>query len=129
MEAFKMSKKILIVEDEPDPRKYLEVLLKENGFDTFCAEDGIQAMGKVKELKPDVILLDILMPRETGIKFYRDLSKDAKYSKIPVIVCSGAIQYKPLFELNRQALPKPFAFVEKPIDKEELLAKIKKLIG
>jgi CheY-like chemotaxis protein len=124
-----MSKKILIVEDEPDPRKYLEVLLKEHGFDTFCAEDGIQAMDKVKELEPDAILLDILMPRETGIKFYRDLSKDDEYSKIPVIVCSGATQYKPLFELNRQALPKPFAFVEKPIDKELLIEKLKEAVG
>lgn len=123
-----MSKKILIVEDEPDPRKYLEILLKESGFDTFCAEDGIQAMEKVKELNPDAIILDILMPRETGIKFYRDLVKDKTYSQIPVIVCSGATQYKPLFELDRQALPKPFAFVEKPIDKEFLISKVKEAV-
>ena len=50
-----MAKTILIVEDEPDPRKYLEILLKESGFETFCAEDGLQAMSKVKELQPDAI--------------------------------------------------------------------------
>ena len=124
-----MSKKILIVEDEPDPRKYLEILLNEYDFETHIAEDGIQAMAKVKELNPDAILLDILMPRETGIKFYRDLVKDETYSKIPVIVVSGDTQYKPLFELNRQALPKPFAFVEKPIDKELLIAKINEAVA
>ena len=124
-----MSKTILIVEDEPDPRKYLEILLKESGFNTYCAEDGLQAMDKVKELKPDAILLDLLMPRETGIKFYRDLMKDETYSKIPVIVCSGATQYKPLFQLNRQALPKPYAFVEKPIDKELLIEKLKEAVA
>ena len=124
-----MAKTILIVEDEPDPRKYLEILLKESGFDTFCAEDGLQAMMKVKELKPDAILLDILMPRETGIKFYRDLMKDDVYSKIPVIVCSGATQYKPLFQLNRQALPKPYAFVEKPIDKDLLITKLNEAVA
>lgn len=124
-----MSKKILIVEDEEDPRKYLELLLKENGFDTVMAEDGLEAMSRVKEHKPDAILLDILMPRETGIKFYRDLKKDPQYSKIPVIVVSGATQYEPLFQLDRKALPKPFAFVEKPINKDDLVAKVKEAVA
>jgi len=123
-----MTKKVLIVEDEKDPRRFLEILLQENGFDTYTAEDGIIAMEIVKKSKPDAILLDILMPRETGIKFYRDLVKDEIYVKIPVIVCSGATQYKPLFELDRRALPKPFAFIEKPIDKDNLIKKLKEAV-
>jgi CheY-like chemotaxis protein len=124
-----MPKKILIVEDENDPRVYLDTLLKENGYTTLTAEDGLKAAGKVKEFMPDVILLDILMPEETGVKFYRDLKKDKELQNIPVIICSGATQYKPLFDLNRQALPKPFGFIEKPVDRDELLKKITEALG
>jgi two-component system phosphate regulon response regulator PhoB len=123
-----MPKKILIVEDEKDPRRFLEILLQENGYYTLSAEDGIEAMENVKSHQPDVIILDILMPKETGIKFFRDLMKDKNHSKIPVIVCSGATQYKPLFKLDRPAFPKPFGFVEKPIDKNNLLAKIREAV-
>jgi CheY-like chemotaxis protein len=124
-----MPKKILIVEDENDPRVYLDTLLKENGYTTLTAEDGEKAAAKVKDFMPDVILLDILMPAETGVKFYRDLKKDKALGKIPVIICSGATQYKPLFDLDRHALPKPFGFIEKPVDRDELLAKITEALG
>lgn len=124
-----MAKKILIVEDEEDPRVYLETLLQENGYETAAAEDGVKASAKLGKFGPDVILLDILMPEESGIKFYRDLKKDAKHRDVPVIIVSGATQYKPLFDLDRHALPTPFGFVEKPIDREELLQKIKQALG
>jgi len=124
-----MAKKILIVEDEEDPRVYLETLLKESGYETAVAEDGIKASAKLAQFNPDLVLLDILMPEESGIKFYRDLKKDSKRRDVPVIVVSGATQYKPLFDLDRHALPKPFGFVEKPIDREELLKKIKQALG
>jgi len=110
-----MAKKILIVEDEEDPRVYLETLLKENGYETAVAADGVKATATVKTFKPDLILLDVLMPEETGIKFYMDLVKEPDLSKIPVIVVSGATQYKSLFNLNRPILPRPVGFVEKPM--------------
>ncbi len=124
-----MSKKVLIVEDEEDPRVYLETLMRENGFEIASAPDGVKGFEKAKEFEPDVILLDILMPEETGVKCYRDLKKDSAMKDIPVIICSGATQYKPLFDLDRNALPKPFGFVEKPVDREVLLAKIKEAVG
>jgi len=123
-----MAKKILIVEDEEDPRVYLETLLKENGYETAVAADGVKATATVKTFKPDLILLDVLMPEETGIKFYMDLVKEPDLSKIPVIVVSGATQYKSLFNLNRPILPRPVGFVEKPIDRELLLSKIKETL-
>lgn len=123
-----MAKKILIVEDEEDPRVYLETLLKENGYETATAVDGVKAFAAVKTFKPDLILLDVLMPEETGIKFYMDMVKESEMEKIPVIVVSGATQYKSLFNLNRPILPRPVGFVEKPIDRELLLAKIKETL-
>ena len=124
-----MAKKILIVDDESDPREYLRVLFQDNGYETDVAMDGDEAMPKVKEFKPDLITLDIIMPNESGQKFYRELCKDPKLGKIPVIFCSGVTRYKELFARAHKTMPKPFAFIEKPIDKELLLAKVKEAIG
>ena len=124
-----MAKKILIVDDENDPREYLKVLFEENGYETDMATDGDEAMPKVREFKPDLISLDIIMPRETGQKFYRQLCKDPEYGKTPVIICSGVTRYKELFSRDYATMPKPAAFIEKPIDKDELLKKVKELIG
>jgi CheY-like chemotaxis protein len=124
-----MAKKILIVDDESDPRTYLEMLFKEYGYDTATADDGDIAFEMVKEIKPDLITLDIIMPRETGVKFYRNLHKDETLSKIPVIICSGVTRYKELFSRDHKTMPKPFAFIEKPIDKIILLERVKEAIG
>jgi DNA-binding response OmpR family regulator len=124
-----MAKKILIVDDENDPRVYLETLFKENGYQTAVAFDGDEALPKVKDFKPDLITLDIIMPHETGVKFYRELQKDATYAGIPVIILSGVTRYKELFARDHATMPKPFAFIEKPINRDELLEKVKQAIG
>jgi twitching motility two-component system response regulator PilH len=124
-----LAKKILIVDDEADIRTYLEVLFQEAGYETETADDGVTAMPKVKQFKPDLISLDIIMDEETGQKFYRDLAKDPEMSKIPVIICSGVPRYKELFSRSYRTMPKPFAFIEKPIDKDLMLQKVKEAIG
>lgn len=124
-----MVKRILIVDDEADVRTYLEVLFQENGYETAVAADGDEAMPKVHEFKPDLISLDIIMPHESGQKFYRELVKDAEFGETPVIICSGVTRYKELFSRDHKTMPKPFAFIEKPIDKGELLGKVKEAIG
>lgn len=124
-----MAKKILIVDDENDPREYLKVLFEQSGYETAIATDGDEAMPKVKEFRPDLISLDIIMPRETGQKFYRQLCKDPEFGKTPVIICSGVTRYKELFSRDHATMPKPAAFIEKPIDKDALLKKVKELIG
>jgi CheY-like chemotaxis protein len=86
-------------------------------------------MPLTKKFKPDLISLDIIMPRETGQKFYRELVKDPDFSKTPVIILSGVTRYKELFARDHKTMPKPFAFVEKPIDKDELLGKVKDALG
>ena len=124
-----MAKKILIVDDEEDPRVYLDVLFKEHGYETDFAADGDEAMPKVREFHPDLITLDIIMPHESGQKFYRALCKDPELKRIPVIICSGVTRYKELFSRDYATMPKPFAFVEKPIDKTALLQKVKEALG
>jgi CheY-like chemotaxis protein len=124
-----MAKKILVVDDEQDQRTYLETLFAENGYETATATDGDEALPKAREFNPDLITLDIIMPRETGVKFYRQLHKDPQLSKIPVIILSGVTRYKELFARDHATMPKPLAFIEKPIDRDALLTAIKDAIG
>jgi twitching motility two-component system response regulator PilH len=129
MEDDDVPKKIMIVDDEEDPRTYLETLFRDNGYETATVNDGDEAWPKVQEYKPDLITLDIIMARETGVKFYRKLCKDAELSKIPVVICSGVTRYKELFGRDHLTMTKPLAFVEKPIDTEVLLKIVKDAIG
>ena len=124
-----VAKKILIVDDEEDPRTYLEALFQENGYETQTAADGVVALPIAREFKPDLIVLDIIMPRETGVKFYRQVCKDPDLKSVPVIICSGVTRYKDLFARDHATMPKPLAFVEKPVDTKLLLTTVKNAIG
>jgi len=117
-----MAKKILIIDDEADIRKFLETVMTENGYRPISASDGDTGFDLAKGERPDAITLDIIMPRETGVKFYRKLVKDPVLKDIPVIVLSGVTRYKDLFGRDHATMPRPFAFVEKPINPPELIA-------
>jgi CheY-like chemotaxis protein len=114
-------KKILIVDDEPDIVTYLIALFKDNGYDTISAENGFEALNILKKEKPDLITLDLQMPKNTGTDFYRKIRHNKEYKSIPVIVISG-IAGKHL------AVPKPVAFFDKPFDKEKLLKKVNEVL-
>jgi len=124
-----MAKKVLIIDDEADIRTFLETLLKENGFETTTASDGDKGWETVQKVRPDVITLDIIMPHETGVKFYRRLLKDPELADIPVIVLSGVTRYKELFARDHKTMSKPFAFVEKPIQPAELVEKVNEAVA
>jgi len=124
-----MAKKVLIVDDEQDVLTYLRTLFQDNGYETAEAVDGKEAMEQVKAFQPDLITLDIIMPNQSGVGFYRALKKDDTLQKIPVIVLSGVAQYKAFFARDHHTVPKPDAFVEKPFDKNELLTLVRQLIG
>jgi len=124
-----MAKKILIVDDEQDVLTYLRTLFQDNGYETAEAGDGKQAMDQVQTFHPNLITLDIIMPNQSGVGFYRALKKDNTLQKIPVIVLSGVGQYKAFFARDHYTVPKPDAFVEKPFNKDELLSLVRQLIG
>jgi len=121
----KMARKVLIIDDEEDVRTYLNSLLTNNGYETEMATDGEEGFGKVSEFHPDAVILDIIMPNQSGVGFYRKLKKSEEYKNIPVIVLTGVTAYKDFFARDRGGLPKPEEFVEKPFSTEELLARSK----
>ena len=127
-------KKILVLDDEPDVVTYLETLLRDNGYDTVSARDGREGMEKTLSEKPDLITLDISMPEQSGVRFYRELKDSPDLASIPVVVVTAVTGYggKPedvqKFISSRKHVPPPEGFVAKPIDREELLEKIKTLL-
>jgi CheY-like chemotaxis protein len=130
-----MEKKVLIVDDDVDVRTFASNVVEDSGYKPEIAKDGEEAIGKVKKEKPALIILDILMPKESGIKMYRALKTDSQFSDIPVIVLSGIAKrtflrsQKALDEFGDQPVPEPEAYLEKPVEPEELGVMVKKLLS
>ena len=127
-------KKVLIVDDDVDIRKVVSKLVEKSGYLSIEAKNGVEGMGKVREDKPDLIILDILMPKESGIRMYRELKTEEALKDIPVIVLS-AIPKKSFFrsqkvldEFAGESVPEPEAYIEKPEEPEELIALMKKIL-
>ena len=133
---------VLVVDDDPDEIAYLSAILDDHQMKTMSASDGKEAMRKVKETKPDIILLDLMMPKQSGLGFFNELKKKDEYKNIPVIVVSGATKvtgvdmksyiYDKEFAERKQKVVgidvKPEAYVEKPVDPEKLIAAIQKFL-
>jgi two-component system alkaline phosphatase synthesis response regulator PhoP len=123
-------KTILVVDDEEDVRKFLSVALVEAGFNVVTADDGLEALAKVKESKPDLISLDLVMPKHSGAKFYHNLQKDKSWSKIPIIIVTGhARDDLGKADLKDLTMSGPGIYLEKPVKPTNYIAAIKKLLG
>ncbi|HUV59199.1 MAG TPA: response regulator [Desulfatiglandales bacterium] len=130
-----MAKKVLNVEDDADTRTFVSTVLEENGYIPIMAIDGAEGMKKVKEERPDLIILDILMPRESGIKMYHELKLDPNLKDIPVVMLSGVSKrtflrsQAALTEFGEETVPEPQAYLEKPVEPEDLAETLKKILG
>ncbi len=87
-----MSKKVLIIEDEEILLELLEKKLVQEGYDVKVAKDGVEGLEKIEERKPDIILLDIVMPRMGGFEVMKELQKKEEFSDIPIIIISNSGQ-------------------------------------
>jgi CheY-like chemotaxis protein len=114
-----MKKKILIVDDEPEQIEFAAMVMQENGYIPISASDGEEGMKKVHTEKPDLILLDILMPEKGGLGMYRDLKQNEKTRNIPVVIVTGVARGGDFYErMIRQDenLPPPDGYVEKSMN-------------
>jgi len=115
---------ILVVDDSPTDRAYLTDLLSKNGFKVSTAESAEDCMAKVKQLRPDLVLMDVIMPGQNGFQATRALSKDETTKDIPVILCTSKGQETDKVWGMRQGAKD---YVVKPVNAAELLGKIKAL--
>ena len=126
------AKKILIVDDEPDVVAYLTAVLESNGYRSYSASDIKTAMEVVKKIRPDLICLDIVMPKETGISFYIKLQKENEFKSIPVMIISGIIESEKFnfrSYVKDESIPSPACYMEKPIDIKNFIWNIEQMTG
>jgi len=114
-------KKILVVDDEPDVLVYLTTLFEDNGYETISAEDGEQCLEVAKSEKPDLITLDLIMPKQSGVRSYRYLKKDPDLKDIPVIIITAMGESMEDYLHKLKGFPDPDGFSNKPIDSKELI--------
>ena len=119
-------KRILVVDDEPDVRNFLAACLEDAGFIVETAVDGIDALEKVDAFSPDLMTLDMVMPRMPGIKVIRELRKRKKWAKLPIIIITaharddmGSEQIKEFMALTSNVRPK--MILDKPISTTNLI--------
>ncbi len=114
-------KKILIVDDSPTERYVLNDLLTKAGYEVVSCDNGDDAIVKAKQARPDLILMDVVMPGLNGFQATRAISRDAATKHIPIVLCTSKCQESDKIWGMRQGARD---YVVKPVDKSELLAKI-----
>ena len=130
-----MGKKVLVVDDDPDVRMFNVTVVEEAGHTAIEAENGEEGLKLVKEEKPDLVILDVLMPRQSGIRLYRELRTDSKMAGTHIIMLSGIAKrtflrsQKALTEFGGKEVPEPEVYLEKPVEPEVLAEEIKKILG
>jgi len=116
--------KILVVEDSPTDRKFLSDILAKNGYKVSTAESAEEALTKVKQEQPDLVLMDVVLPGQNGYQATRALAKDEATKSIPVIIVSTKGQETDRVWGMRQGARD---YIVKPVSSADLLAKISAL--
>ena len=148
-----MAKKVLVVDDDVNTVKFLSAALKVNGYEPIGAFNGKEGLEKIESENPDLVILDVMMPKKTGFVLFKQIRRDDKHKNLPVIMLTGVAdvlkdldtqsdddEVKPfdslrermrqaIQEMRDEGLVKPDMFIDKPIDPELVVAKVKELIG
>lgn len=119
------NKTILIVEDEPAVVDLLKFLLEKDGYTTTVAYDGEEALKQVTATRPDLILLDIMLPKLDGYSMQKQLQADEKTANIPTIVLTAKGGMQDMFQLEKNIV----AYIEKPFDPKILREKVKEVLN
>ena len=145
---------ILAVDDNPANLGLLFDLLDNAGFEILVSQNGQSALKRAKNTHPDIILLDVMMPRKTGFVLFKQLRRNEEYKDIPVIMLTGVADVleedesqasgdtlerpfdslreslkKAITKMREEGLVRPEMFIDKPIDPDELIVAVKELIG
>nr|WP_305800630.1 response regulator [Shinella sp. XGS7] len=116
--------KILLVDDSKTELHHLSEMLLKRGYQVRTAENGEEALKRLDEEKPDLILMDVVMPGQNGFQLTRHITRDERFADVPVIMCTSKNQETDKVWGMRQGARD---YVVKPVKAEELLAKIKAL--
>jgi len=114
-------KKILLVDDSKTELHHLSELLRRKGFEVRTAENGEEALRRLADDKPDLIMMDVVMPGQNGFQLTRAITRDPRFADVPVIMCtSKGLETDKVWGMRQGARD----YVVKPVDADELIAKI-----
>ncbi len=119
-----MSKKILLIDDEPDLISMIKVRLEANNYNVVTAQNGLEGLEKWKEESPDLIVLDVMMPGMDGYTFVQESKSREDLKSVPLIMLTAKDNLKDIFEIEGVK-----DYITKPFDPEDLLAKIQAQIS
>lgn len=119
------SKKILIVDDEQDIVETLKFMLEAQGYECFCAYDGETGLSLAKEIIPDLMILDVMMPKINGYKISRLLKYDTKYKDIPIIMVTARSQEDDKIIGQETGVNE---YITKPFELDEVISKVKEYL-
>ena len=119
-------KQILIVEDKPTSRELLRTVLEQQGYEVVEAEDGEQALLRIREHVPDLVLMDLQMPAKNGYDVLRELRTDSRFDKLPVI----AVTANAMPEDRDKVMAAGFTgYISKPVALARLREEVKRLLA
>ncbi len=126
------NKKVLVVDDENDSVSFLEAILKEQGLDVISASDGEAGLNKARSESPDLVFLDVQMPKIDGFDVFKILRDDEKTKEIPIIMLTG-IEEKIGIGFSKEDMKEfyheePEEYLEKPIEPEKVISAVKRIL-
>jgi DNA-binding response OmpR family regulator len=126
-----MAKKILIVDDDPDLVEAVSIILESKGYTVAAAYGGVEGLEKAKTEKPDLIVLDVMMPDKDGYEVCRELKSDEKYRSIPILLLTAVVSKISTTKYTQQMGMETEAddYVDKPVEPDELVRRIEVLIS
>lgn len=129
-----MPKRIMIIDDEPDIRTYLMTALEDRGYETCTMEENEPIQKAVLANKPDLIVLDIMMPRRSGISIYKELRGKEEFKNIPIALISGISPVKDFMDelnemIDNDTILPPDGFIEKPVKLPAFIELVEKLLA
>lgn len=119
-------REVLIVDDSKTELMFLSGLLQDNGLSVRTAESGEEALKRLADAKPDLILMDVVMPGQNGFQLTRSIHRTPEYAEIPIIICTSKNQETDRVWGLRQGASD---YITKPVNAQELMDKIKALSG
>ena len=121
-----MSKKVLIVDDEPNIVVSVEFLMQREGHEVATAADGQEAMDLLKESRPDLLILDVMMPRKNGFEVCAEVRTDNRLSGMPILMLTAKGREA---EMKKGLSLGADAYITKPFSTHELVMKVSELLG